>query len=276
MAGRQGIARKSTPRNLDLAAHVDSLQAEGRYTFDRREALSALNVSPAALKKAARRLAGKHRIASPRRGFFVIVPLEYRDAGAPPASWFIDPLMKHLDRPYYVALLSAAALHGAGHHQPQEFQVITKGFLRPLTSGRSRIRFVPKRRLERTPVVEMKTDTGSLRVSTPEATAVDLLRFLGRAGQLNTVRTVLKELAPKMTGKRLIQAAEIDGSLRSIQRLGYLLDHIGETALADGLASWLREQSPYKVPLRSDRPYRGAPFVGRWMLYLNDTVESDE
>ena len=41
--------------------------------------------------------------------------------------------MKELDRPYYLALLNAAAYHGASHQQPQEFFVVT-GFpvLRPM------------------------------------------------------------------------------------------------------------------------------------------------
>jgi hypothetical protein len=62
-------------------------------------------VSDAALKLAARRLGVKHRLAMPRRGFFVIVPLEYSVAGAPPASWFLDDLMKFEQAGYYLGLL---------------------------------------------------------------------------------------------------------------------------------------------------------------------------
>src|SRR6266496_3549594 len=106
-----------------LSDLVDAFQATGRYVLRREEAL----------KKAARRLAAKGRIAIPRRGFFVIVPIEYRSAGAPPPSWFIDELMRFHGHPYYVGLLSAAALHGAGHQQPQEFQVVTNAQLRTAT-----------------------------------------------------------------------------------------------------------------------------------------------
>jgi len=48
---------------------------------------------------------------------YVLVPLEYLHAGAPPPSWFIDDLMKAMERPYYVGLLSAAGIHGASHQQ---------------------------------------------------------------------------------------------------------------------------------------------------------------
>ena len=35
-------------------------------------------------------------------------------------------MMAHLHRGYYVALLTAAAMHGAAHQAPQSFQVITE------------------------------------------------------------------------------------------------------------------------------------------------------
>src|SRR5262249_54097721 len=89
-----------------LAELVDSYQASGRYALTREDALRALGITEEALKKAVQRLVAKHRLAVPHRGFYVIVPLEYRDAGAPPASWFIDDLMKFHGQPYYVGLLT--------------------------------------------------------------------------------------------------------------------------------------------------------------------------
>ena len=124
-------------RYRSLAELVDALQAEGRYTFGRAEATVALQVSSQMLKKAAMRLTAKNRIAVPTRGFYIIVPVEYRAAGAPPPSWFIDELMRHLRRPYYVGVLSAAGLHGAAHQQPQEFQVVTAVARRPMAAGRA-------------------------------------------------------------------------------------------------------------------------------------------
>jgi hypothetical protein len=76
-----------------------------------------------ATKTALRRLKEQGRIVSPRRGFYVVVPPEYRAAGSPPASWFIDELMRYLDQPYYVGLLSAAAIHSASRQQSMVFQV---------------------------------------------------------------------------------------------------------------------------------------------------------
>ncbi|MGH7573003.1 MAG: type IV toxin-antitoxin system AbiEi family antitoxin domain-containing protein [Gemmatimonadota bacterium] len=56
-------------------------------------------------------------------------------------SWLIDDLMRFLEQPYYVGLLSAAAIHGAGYQQPMVFQVITDQPTREIRIGRQRIEF---------------------------------------------------------------------------------------------------------------------------------------
>ena len=68
-----------------LSSFVDGLQGAGRYTFRREEAEARSGGSPVAVQASLRRLKQKSRIVNPRRGFYVIVPAEYRTAGAPPA-----------------------------------------------------------------------------------------------------------------------------------------------------------------------------------------------
>lgn len=106
---------------------VDALQAHGRYTFLRAEAVDESGLSAKAVKKALQRLAGRGRVTKVKDYFYVIVPLEYRAAGGPPPSWFIHDLMGAMHLPYYLGLLSAASLQGASHQRPQEFQVVTLG-----------------------------------------------------------------------------------------------------------------------------------------------------
>ena len=258
-----------------LADLVDSFQASGRYVLTREEALKALRVSDEALKKAVRRLVAKRRLAVPRRGFYVIVPVEYRDAGAPPPSWFIDDLMKFEGQQYYVGLLSAAALHGAAHQQPQEFQVVTSEQLRPAVAGRARIRFLKKRDVEGTPTVSVKTETGSMNVSTPEATALDLLRYLQASGHLGNVATVLSELAERLDPERLVELAKRERELSNVQRLGYLLEHVGGRDAAGALAQWTAEKRPRFVPLRVAGQSRNAPKDTRWRVVVNESVEAE-
>ncbi len=265
-------SRASGPR---LAEFLDALQARGRYTFERSEALAELRSSSEALEVAARRLASKGRLVVPRRGFYVIVPVEYRAAGAPPVDWFIDDLMRFEGRPYYVALLSAAALHGAAHHQPQEFQVITDAPLRPTTAGRGRLRFFTKLALAGTPVLEVRTQTGPMRVSTPEATALDLVRYARWCGQLGNVATVLADLAEKLGPDRLVSACRISAELANAQRLGWLLDKGGQARVARPLADWVAARHPRVVKLDSATAQGDGQADPRWRVVANAVVEVD-
>src|SRR5436305_10884542 len=115
--------------------YVIGLAAQGRYHFRSEDAQKALGVSPAAAKLALLRLAKQGLIASPARGFYVIVPPEYRSLGSLPADQFIPALMQRLALTYYAGLLTAAQYHGAAHHRPQEFQVMLAKSRRHLISG---------------------------------------------------------------------------------------------------------------------------------------------
>jgi predicted transcriptional regulator of viral defense system len=272
---RPVLHTKQRPAKKTLSEVVDSHQASGRYVLTRDQALEALGVSDEALKKAVQRLVVKRRLAVPRRGFFVIVPIEYREAGAPPPNWFIDELMKYEGRSYYVGLLSASALHGAAHQQPQEFQVIANAQLRPVIVGRSRIRFFRKAHAKRTPTIDVKTETGVMRVATPEATALDLFRYLEGAGHLGHVATVLAELAEKMNPERLLDVVKREGELANAQRLGHVLDQVAAAELSAKLAEWIAEQRPRVVPLRSDRSARRARKDARWRVLVNEKVEAE-
>jgi predicted transcriptional regulator of viral defense system len=260
-------------RPRTLPEYVDWLQQSGRYSFTRGGVLGDLPLSPIAVKRAAERLIGQGRLVAPRRGFFVVVPLEYKSAGAPPPSWFIDELMGFHRQPYYVGLLSAAALHGAAGEQAQEFQIVTNRQLRPATAGRSRIRFLLKRHVERTPTVAIKTETGSMRVSTPEATAIDLVRYPGHGGGWNNIAGVTADLAERIEADRLAEAARLEDDLAAAQRVGFLLEHVGAADKTGPLAAWIAAERPRVVALRPDREAGGARKDQRWRVLVNAEIE---
>lgn len=269
------VAQGNTAEPRSLGAYVDSCQANGQYSFTREQALGALFLSDEAFRKAVQRLIAKKRLVVPRRGFYVILPLEYIHAGALPPDWYVDALMRFSRQQYYVGLLSAASLYGAAHHQPQQFQIITSAHLRPVLVGRVQLCFYEKRRIKSTPVVEMKTETGSMHVSTPEATAIDLLRYPDAAGQLANIANVLAELAEKIDGERLMKLAMKENDVALIQRLGYLLTHVGAQSLSEPLAQWVSSQQPRYTGLQSAAPTKKATKDKRWRLLVNDDIEVD-
>jgi len=256
-----------------LSLWVEQLQSRGRYTFTRAQAESETGRSFVAAQTALRRLKERGRVVSPRRGFYVVVPPEYRAAGSPPASWFVDELMRYLGQPYYVGLLSAAAIHGAAHQQPMVFQVVTSRPTREMRAGKVAVRFSMSSLVEQLPVFEQQTETGTMRAATPETCAFDLVRYPAAAGHLSNVATVLAELAERLDAGALVGIAPLV-RLPDVQRLGYLLDAVGRNALAAPLAEWLESQQPRAVPLRPGAP-TDAEADRRWHVLPNAELEVD-
>ena len=124
------------------------------------------------------------------------------------------------------------------------------------------------------PSIGVQTETGSMRVSTPEVTAYDLVRFSAAAGHLNNVATVLAELAEKIDPRKLAELAPRH-SAPDVQRLGYLLDSVGQHDLAAPLQQAL-EQRRYRPVLLApaERPGEERP-DDRWRIIRNATVEAD-
>ena len=130
----------------------------------------------------------------PVRGFYVVVPPEYRSLGCLPAEQFAPAPMEFLGAPYYIGLLSAAERHGAAQQRPQEVQVVADRSRADLACGGVRVAFIGRRNLQDMPVVTMNTPRGFLRVSAPEATALDLVAYPQKTDGLHNMATVLAEL----------------------------------------------------------------------------------
>lgn len=266
-----------------LSEYLDNLQSQGKYTFLKNHAIADLNTNLIAYKRAAHRLIQKKRLARIKPNFYVIVPLEYRSLGCPPASWFIDDLLQHLNVSYYVGLLTAAAIHGAGHQQANVFQVVTNKIIRPIKKGELQIDFVYLKFLEKMPTIKTKTPTGYMNVSTPEVTAYDLIRYLSRAAQINNVATVLTELSEKLDVKKLLEIAQsVPLEISIVQRLGYLLDYLNSGIDTDELAKFIDEKSNYKyIPLvTAKKATTSGENVNydrdsRWKIIINEKIEPD-
>lgn len=266
---------RSDMSKQSLAEYVDSLQEVGRYTFTTVEAQKVTELRRDALKKSLSRLQAQKRIVGVRRGFYVIVPLEYRSSGILPAVWFVDDLMKFLGQPYYVALLSAAELHGAAHQRPQVFQVMTSQPTRIVEAAGLRIRFFKKARVQVTPTVKKRTFTGDFFVSSPAATALDLVAYQSSIGGFDRVMTVLQELGESIEPDSLVEAAKADGQLAHAQRLGWLLDKAGHETLTPKLCEWLQQQKTKPTLLDPTLPAKSCPRESKWSVIVNTEVEGE-
>lgn len=255
--------------------YIDGLQTDGIMAFSTEKAVHDLGGSVPAVRARLRRLKEQGRIADPYRGFHVIVPPQYRRLGCQPAEDFVPLLMKHLREPYYVSLLSAAALHGASHQAPMAFQVMVAKSRRGLSCGKVRVDFVARRDMDRTSVVERNVPTGILRVASPEATALEVVGYPEHCGYLDNVATVLAELAEGGLDGNALAAEALRAPTAWVQRLGYLFTLVGADALAGHLDGVLAKRSALTVPLAQWMRFDGAPRDARWRLAINTDVEPD-
>lgn len=272
---RESFVREMSTEDR-LGAFVQDLQSRGRYTFPLSEAVTDLKEAEAEVRRAAVALTGEaRRLVSPDEGFYVIVPIEYHSAGSPPPTWYLDDWMRWAKEPYYyAALLTAAELHGAAHQQPQVFQVVT-GHERPsVTVGRVRIEFIQADDVEEADVEGKKTQTGQMRVSSPETTVFDLIRHVDRVGGIDIVATVLSELGESVEAERLYAAAG-PYDLPTIQRAGWLLRRVGFEPRTSKLRERI-EATTRDVPLRkvTDRPPLG-PSDDVWHVQVDTEIELD-
>ena len=260
---------------MRAAEYIENLAASGRYHFTTADAVLALGAPSAAVRKQLRRLTRHGTVASPMRSFHVIVPPEYRRLGCLPAEQFIDPLMAGLDEPYYIALLSAAALHGAAHQRPQSTQVVVRKNRSTIECGEVRIVFVARANLERMPVTTVSTPRGYVRYSTPEVTAFELVAYPNQAAGISNVATVLAELAEAIDKTKLLDVAKLSPVSWS-QRLGYLFELLGKDDLASALAPFVKANARSFTPLRRAESVAGAKRSAKWKLLINSEVEPDQ
>jgi len=127
--------------------------------------------------------------------------------------------------------------------------------------------------VERMPVIEKQTETGTMRVATPETCAFDMVRYPAAAGHLSNAATVLVELAERLDARKLVDVAPLL-RLPDVQRLGYLLDAVGHGAVASLLAQWLAAKRPRAVLLQQGGE-AGAEVDPRWRVVPNAELELD-
>jgi predicted transcriptional regulator of viral defense system len=269
----------------NLREFIESQLARGRATFSKATALAELQQTSDAFQAAAERLMKKGRLASPRRGFYLILRPEDRLTGAPdPARW-IDSLMKHVGMDYRISLLRAAAFHGSAHQAAMVFQVIAPRQLPEIEIGRQRIEF-----LYQTPLAfaevnrsewlgQLKSEAGYARVAGVELTLLDMCRYFHRAGGINGTAQVVHDLGKKADPRILAKAARAYENA-AVRRLGFLLDRFGHSRQAKALRPFAAKAKSFKDLDPAAKPIIAALQSAsekntQWKLAINVPVEID-
>lgn len=267
-----------------LFSYASGLLAAGRGVFSADEAQKAIGISRGAFLDAAERLQKRGQLLRPRRGFYVVVPPQYAVAGAPPPEWYIDALMHHERRPYYVGLLAAAAAHGASHQAVMEFQVVTNKLLPDIEAGRTRIVFSFRRDMAAVSagIEDRKTQSGYMKLSSPELTVLDLVRYPHSGAGLDNIVTVLFELAERLQPKKLASLSDAFEKA-VVQRLGHLLGRLGHPRIAEPMFAALSARGSLAW-VELDPKQAGDPDLSpppserdeRWRVIIRRPPEIDE
>lgn len=211
-----------------LAAHdlPDHLLSSGVNTFTLTDATQLLERTGDAVRKGLERLTRKRLIFSPARGFYVVIPPQYRRQGAVPATHFIDAMMRALGRRYYVSLISAAELHGAVKPAPSEpLQVMVDRHVPDRALDRIELWFYKSRHAAyHIGIQQHDGPTGPLRIASRELTAVDLVQHIDDCGGIDHVAALLDALG----SLRIPTLADLAGTrnLATARRLGHLLSRL--------------------------------------------------
>ncbi len=253
---------------------VQNLLRRGLYTFSRKDACQSLNRFGTALNAILKRLEVAGWIMPVDESFFSVIDSQHQTLGFAPPEYFLDNWARHHGVEYYVAGVSAAALHGAAHQRPQVYQVVTNHIFRPLRRKSLHIEFFRKKTVSQIMWEQKKSPAGYFRVSTPEFTAYDLL-FLPRAcPSFDRVATIFVELGEVMNEKNLAALCKKGCETVPLQRLGWLLDHTGWEKLTANLFKKLRQRRMVWRSLVPRLPIQGQRNA-RWHIIENTQIEPD-
>jgi predicted transcriptional regulator of viral defense system len=245
-----------------------------KYTFTLSELKEHFHLSEKSLLQGLYRYKQNKKIVQIRKEFYGILVPRVAMNGRLSYFDFLDDLMKSLDKNYYIALLNAAALHGAAHQQPQITFVITTPPA-PRNIKASNLFFLSKSQWKQEFIVRKKTQTGFVNVSSPELTALDLCTYIWKFG-VNRVTTILMELHEEMRSSRLKKVAKEYDNVSSLQRLGYILENFTENKkLINALYAVFQDKKTYYVPLSPKKEKRGE-YNQKWKIIVNMQVEPDE
>lgn len=262
-------------KNASWDRFLVELLEKGRYAFTFDDLRNYFDLSEESLLQGLYRYKQKKQVAQIRKGFYAIITPEYSKQGMLPYHLFIDDLMKSLNKPYYVALLSASALYGAAHQQPMEYFVIAQTPApRSINSKKLKIHFLSKNTWELDDIIQKTTNAGFINVSSPELTAFDLLAYAEKIG-LNRSTTVLQELAQSIKVSSLSRTIKKYPNTPVIQRLGYIVDKVlDEKKIAEVLLKNLKDRNISPVLLSTQKSKNGQ-LDETWKVIINMEIESD-
>ena len=200
----------------------------GKSCFSREDVISAFpSMTIRAINTSLSYFAKKRLVERIQRGFYCVVPAHYALSNSIHPYYYIDDLMAWLNKPYYVALLSAASMWGASHQKVMITQVMTQLPQLNLATDRNvTIDWFYRKTISSEFLIAKNGENGKVLYSNAELTAVDLIRHVHRAGGFSFVATVLAELREETNFSDAAKGVFRTARVADIQRLGYVYEEV--------------------------------------------------
>ena len=265
--------------NMSLNDWIYEQEKRGITTFSFQQIRRLFQEhSEKALKTDVNRLILSKRIENVYRGFYVIIPTQYKLKGVVPPTYYINELMEYIGKPYYVGLLSAAAIYGASHQRAMLTQIVTTGPRSRISKNNTLINWNYRKQIPSELIETRNAEMGRINYSSAELTAVDIIQFASKIGGYQRATTVLAELVD------IIDISKMESILpytttSTMQRLGFLLEYILlEQDNADILYNILKKKNGYldDILMSSEHPASDNAESNRWRVNMNIEIEIDE
>ena len=264
---------------MSLNDWIREQEQRGITTFSFRQVRGVFSErSEKSLKTDINRLTLSKRIQIVYKGFYVIIPTQYQLKGVVPPSYYINELMEHLGKPYYVGLLSAAAIYGASHQRAMMTQIVTTG-PRSRTSNKNTLLDWNYRQHIPIELIETRNaEMGRINYSSAELTVVDIIQFASNIGGYQRAATVLAELVDIIDISKMERILPYT-TTTTMQRFGYLLEYVlFEQTKADELYAIMKKNCGYfnGVLMSPEHLASENSESNRWRINMNIDIEIDE
>jgi len=159
---------------MTISQWIKDRELIGYTTFSVDDVVSAFPLLDyGQIKNTLYRLTQSKDISGVYKGFYVVIPPHYKKKGVVHPSYYINQLMRHLQKPYYVGLLNAAEIFGAAHQRAQTYTIVTT---RPMTntsvSKNPILRWIYVSRIPNDLLISKNSETSSVKYSNAELTSV--------------------------------------------------------------------------------------------------------
>jgi predicted transcriptional regulator of viral defense system len=262
---------------MTVANYIKQLLSYEEYSFSLNELISKTNKTEASIKSELSRLVAKKEIVNLRKGFYLIITPRYSLAQKLPIPLFAEKLFKHLNRNYYLALFTAAKLHGASHQQIQKDYVITeKPKFNDISKNAINIRFFTTSIWNDTNILNKKSDAGFYKVSSPALTIADLIQYQTKLGGINRVLSTIEELSEETNEQDLVGLLTWYPQKSTLQRFGFLLENMAiYPDYQQIIFNHLQTSKFFPVLLSPTANEKPGAVKNRWKVVVNVKLESE-